>query len=290
MAAATECRRFGIGRSVFVLLLASTTTGASQQVVDLDFNATVERPAYLENGPVVAIDEAHSNFHTAGGQYKPFADLLTNDGYRIVPSTRSFAKDSLQGVHVLVIANAVVRDRPSSAAFTEDECDVVREWVSGGGSLLLIADHAPYGSAAENLAGRFGVTMGKGWVFDDANTPGEVTTHLVFSRENGLLGDHPVLRGRDASEVVQNIRSFSGQSLGVPAGATALMRLSPSAREAADPAALDAEAAAARLTGSGSGRGARSRSVAGQAHGLAMTFGKGKVVILGEAGNVRCCP
>ena len=52
---------------------------AQQQIVDPDFKAAVERHASLRGGPTVAIDEAHSNFHTAGGQYKPFADLLTMD-------------------------------------------------------------------------------------------------------------------------------------------------------------------------------------------------------------------
>jgi hypothetical protein len=184
---------------------------------------------------------------------------------------------------VLVIANAVVRESPSSSAFTAEECDVVRDWVRDGGSLLLIADHTPFGSAAEILAGRFGVTMGKGWVFDHGAKPGEITTQLVFSRQNGLLGEHPIIGGRDAAETIQTVRSFSGQSLGVPKGATALMILSPSAREAADNAALDAEAAGARLSGSDGKRGSHSRSVAGQAQGLAMTFGEGRVVVLGEA-------
>jgi hypothetical protein len=263
-----------------VLLLAETT-GAGQQVVDSDFKTTVERPAYRGNGPTVAIDEAHSNFHTAGGQYKPFADLLVNDGYRVVPSTRKFDRNGLQGIDVLVIANAVVRESPSSSAFTEEECDIVRDWVRDGGSLLLIADHTPFGGAAEILAGRFGVTMGKGWVFDEGTKPGEIATQLVFSRQNRLLGEHPIIRGRDAAETIQTVRSFSGQSLGVPTGATALMILSPSAREAADNAALDAEAAAARLNDGE--RGSRSRSVGGQAQGLAMTFEKGRVVVLGEA-------
>jgi hypothetical protein len=265
----------------FILLVALAEAG--QQVVDPDFNTTVERPAYRANGPTVAIDEAHSNFHTAGGQYEPFANLLTNDGYRVVASTRKFGRGVFQSVDVLVVANAVVRDNPSSSAFTDEECEAVRDWVRDGGSLLLIADHTPFGSAAELLAGRFGVTMGKGWVFDDGPKPGEIMTQLVFSRQNGLLGDHPVLRGRDASEAVSTVRSFSGQSLGVPKGATVLMKLSPSAREAADTASLEAEDAAARLNEAVGTRGSRSQPVAGRAQGIAMTFGKGKVVVLGEA-------
>jgi hypothetical protein len=53
------------------------------------------------------MDEAHRNFHTASGRYKPFADLLQNDGYLFVSNTRAFKVDALKGVDVLVIANAM---------------------------------------------------------------------------------------------------------------------------------------------------------------------------------------
>jgi hypothetical protein len=41
--------------------------------------------------------------------------------------------------------------------------------------------------------------MGKGWAFDRA-PGGGVTTQLVYTKENGLLGNHPIFRGRDASK------------------------------------------------------------------------------------------
>jgi hypothetical protein len=264
------------GVSTFLLAVPS----GQQQIVDPDFKAVVDRPAYRRNGPTVAIDEAHSNFHTASGQYKPFADLLTNDGYRVVASTRKFAAGSLEGVVVLVVANANARNF-TDPAFTETECDVVRDWVREGGSLLLIADHAPFGTSAANLAGRFGVAMGKGWVFEP--TSGSVTTQLTFSRQNGLLGVHPLLNGRDTSEEVKTIKAFTGQSLGPPEGATILMKLSATAREASNTDDLNAEAEARSVTALPGTAGARSVPVAGRAQGLAMSFGKGKIVVLGEA-------
>jgi hypothetical protein len=260
---------------------------AQQQIVDPDFKAVVASPAYSRSGPIVAIDEAHSNLHTAGGQYKPFVDLLTNDGYRVIASTRKFETGMRAGIDVLVIANArdltaLLAGNLSSPAFSEHECDVVRDWVRDGGSLLLIADHAPFGNAADNLARRFGVTMGKGWVFDRA--PSGITTQLVFSRENGLLGAHPILAGRNASEVVKNVKSFTGQSLGAPRGATMLLKLSATAREAPTPDDLDAEGDATRSNDPAKGAiGSHSSPVVGRAQGVAMTFGKGRVVVLGEA-------
>jgi hypothetical protein len=265
-----------------VLLLLALPAHAQQQKADPDFKTSVEKPAYTRNGPTVAIDEAHSNFHTAADRYKPLADLLRSDGYKVVAGTRKFERGTLVGVRVLLIANANAGDF-TSPAFTEPECDVVRDWVRGGGSLLLIADHAPFGTSAANLAARFGVAMGKGWAFDSGARPGTITTQLVFSRENGLLGAHAILCGRDSSEEVKTIKSFTGQSLGLPEGAVALVKLSATAREAPTPDDLDAEAAARSATSPAGTAGAHSAAVAGRAQGLAMTFGKGKVVVLGEA-------
>jgi hypothetical protein len=270
-----------------MVLLAAASMDAQQQIVDPDFRAVVERPAYSGGGPTVAIDEAHSNFHTASGQYAPFAQLLRNDGYQVVASTRVFDTGALSGVGVLVIANArnltaLLAGDLSKPALTEQECDVVTEWVRAGGSLLLIADHAPYGNAVDNLAQRLGIAMGKGWAFDRTGTSG-ITTQLVFSRENGLLGTHPILSGRNRSEAIRSIRSFTGQSLSVPAGATILMKLAASAREAATPNDLDAEDAASRNVDSSAAFGSRSKGVQGLAQGLALPFGQGRVVVLGEA-------
>jgi hypothetical protein len=267
--------------------LVLATRLLAQQVVDSSFKASVDRPAYAAGaGPRVAIDEAHDNFHTAGGQYKPLADLLTADGYRVSALAQKFDARLPADLKVLVVANArnlsaMRAGDITQPAFTDRECDALRDWVRQGGSLLLIADHAPYGHAAARLGARFGVTMGKGWTFD--GTPaGEITTQLDFSRQNGLLGHHAILRGRSSSEVITHVKTFTGQSLGVPAGATILLKLSGTARDAATPDDLNAEGAATQGRDA-SERGKHSTSVGGRAQGLALSFGKGRVVVLGEA-------
>src|SRR5262249_172151 len=106
------------------------------------------------------------------------------------------------------------------------------------------------------------------------------TTQLDYSRQNGLLGKHSIISGRNAMENVRLVRAFTGQSLTVPDGATILMKLSPTARDAATPADMDAEDAAIRNR---QAYGSRSTSAAGRAQGLAMQFGKGRLVVLGEA-------
>lgn len=266
----------------------------AQQMADSSFDASVARPAYAQTHPAVVIDEAHENFHTASGRYKPFADLLKSDGYSIVPGAKKFESGCLDSARVLVIANAEAPDSDDSTArlsspksgsssaetsgpaFTEQECDVVRDWVRDGGSLLLIADHAPFGSAAEILAKRFGVDMGKGFVFDLKNSDGP-PTFLVYSRENGLLGDHPLLRGRDAAEEVKRVVAFTGQSLSVPDSAVAFMKLDKTAYESPTRAELQAAQDTTETTVG------KKNSVSGRAQGVAMKFGKGRVVIMAEA-------
>src|SRR3954451_19958 len=91
--------------SFFILLLSLSAFG--QQLADPEFNSSVANPAYTKNSPRVIFDEAHHNFHTTEGRYKPFVDLLMNDGYRIVRNREPFTKTSLSSFKVLVIANAL---------------------------------------------------------------------------------------------------------------------------------------------------------------------------------------
>src|SRR5216683_6015578 len=172
---------------------------------DPSFDSSVPNPAYVSEHPRVVFDIAHRNWHTPDGRYLPLADLLRHDGYTIETNKWPFSAASLAQVHCLVIANAMGPDgyegRP---AFTEEEETALAEWVRQGGALLLIADHAPFGGAAGRLSKRFGVTMFFTFARDDRNSDGD-NERLVFSRANGLLGDHPITRGRDAVERVSTV-------------------------------------------------------------------------------------
>jgi hypothetical protein len=252
---------------LFILLVS--VSAQAQQMADPEFNTTVANPAY-KNGPRVMFDEAHHNFHTTDGRYKPFVDLMTNDGYRIVRNRQPFTKTSLSSFKLLIIANALgaeeIDDTGADApAFTEEEGQVVHDWVKGGGALLLIADHAPFGGAAAGLATRFGVDMSKGYTFDPTNSVAGSPSQLIFSRENKLLATHPIAEGRNEEERVNLLRSFTGQSLKGPEGSVALLSLSDAAT---DSPGFDRKTPV---------------SAAGRAQALVMKFGKGRVVVQGEA-------
>src|SRR2546428_13998223 len=109
-----------------LLLIFVDVAAHCQQIADPHFNSSVEHPAYTKKHPKVLFDEAHNNFHTAGGRYKPFADLITNDGYQVTPNKQKFTKQTPTGFNILVISNALgapVMGSPeaSNPAFTEEE-------------------------------------------------------------------------------------------------------------------------------------------------------------------------
>lgn len=248
---------------------------SAQQIADPAFRATVEHPAYTRNFPRVFFDEAHNNFDTVAGRYKPFADLIGSDGYHIVAGRKSFTKESLDTFKVLVTANALgaedVDDEGAErSAYTDEECDAVRDWVRNGGALLLMADHKPFSRAAANLAKRFGVDMTGDFTADAANAENARKDFIVYSQQNHLLLGHPITEGRDDNEKIKRVIVFTGQSLKGPDGSIAFLKLADSAVDIAEhPPWLDEPL--------------KQTSAAGRAQALAFKFGKGRVVVMGDA-------
>jgi hypothetical protein len=173
-----------------ILLLA-----ACSKDYDSDYDVSVARPAYTSSShPRVLVDAAHHNRHTITNTYKPFAKLLENDGYEVDTLDDVVTAAALDAA-VFVIPSAMGTDDTSAAAaFTPAEIDAIDAWVRRGGSLLLITDHYPFGTAVRDLARRFGVTMSEGMTLDPVHHDRESRddSQLVFSRENGLLGEHAI--------------------------------------------------------------------------------------------------
>ena len=241
---------------------------------DLSFDAKVAQPAYRDRHPSVLLDGAHWNYHALGGaanRFKPFANLVISDGYRVTPNRQKFTKAVLGPYEILVIGNAMggaqrLTAEAARPALTAEECNAVRDWVQAGGSLLLVAEQHPFGAAARELARRFNVEMSDGTVSDTVNSDADDFSDLIFTRENGLLGDHPITRGTKKEESLSQVLSFTGQSLKGPAGSEAFLKLSDTA--------VDQQIGG--VTG-------QEEPAKGRAQGLALTLGQGRVVILGDA-------
>jgi hypothetical protein len=232
---------------------------------DPDFDVSVAHPAFTSKHPAVLFDEAHQNFHTASGRYKVFADLITNDGARVTPNNQPVTPDLLGKYDLFITANAPQKSPESPSAFTPAECDAIANWVRDGGALLLITDHEPFGSGSAELGKRFGVNMSLMVTVDPKN---ETQNGLLFSRDKHQLGDHPILNGRDQSERINRVLTFTGQSLQGPPGSVQLLKFADTAMDR------------------GFGRNGKKVSAAGRAQGIAFKFGKGRVVVMGEAGDL----
>ncbi len=255
--------------------LAPRATGGPQ-VSDTAFRPTLPAPAFaVADAPLVLLDEAHNNFHTVDGRYATFARILRSDGLRVQPLRERFTATSLARAKVLVIANAVAdRNRnnanwtlPTPSAFDASEIAAVKSWVEGGGALLLIADHMPFGGAAEELATAFGIVMSNGYATDSTCSADE----FHFTRANGLLGDHPITRGRTAAERVTSVRSFTGQAFSVNGTFSPLLTVPAGSVSLLPSRAWEFTGTTPRVPASGLQQGA------------ALIVGRGRVAAFGEA-------
>ncbi len=249
---------------------------------ELAYRGTVQAPAWVSGGPAVLIDDAHWNSATGAGGLVAFAGLLAADGYVVLPGANATRAETLADARVAVIANPLAlsglarrlaaRVNLSRLPMFDDdalmtqEIDTTIQWIENGGSLLLAVDEDPIARGSKGLAQRLGVGLRGQLVIDTGHSESRFPERLVFSRETGLIGVHPIMDGFPDAPPVNRVVTFGGQALAPPAGAATLLTLSPSATEVAhrgDPATSGA-------------------SVGGLAQALAFERGRGRVVVLGE--------
>jgi hypothetical protein len=279
------------GRAVIAAFIAAGMSGVAQrglakegqprplaadmQEADTLAGPAVAEPAYAAGkGPVVLIDEAHGNYHTAKGRYRPFAELLRRDGYVVSPQPAMFTATAFDPGTILVIANALAPQNqndwslPTHSAFTREEIETLRKWVAEGGSLLLIADHMPFGGAARALGAAFGIHMADAYAMDSTLVNGIMT----FKRSDGSLAAHPITNGRHAGEHVDSLRAYSGQAFrAVGIAAEPLMLLAPNSMLLLPVRSEERSDKTPRL------------SAAGMLQGAAFRYGRGRLAVFGEA-------
>lgn len=259
---------------LLVLSILALSAAFSQQVADTAFHPPVPHPAYeTGKGPRVVIDGAHQNFHTVDGRYLPFADLLRRDGYVVRGGKDGFSRKTLAAIDILVISNALAERNantenwtlPTPSAFTDAEIAAIRDWVSDGGSLLLIADHMPMAGAAEKLGAVFGIRWSNGFALDEKH-PGP----LVFRRDTGLAA-HPVTDGRNPDERVDTVATFTGSAFQGDADTRPLLTFQEPVVSLMPSTAWEFTAETPRLP------------VAGWLQGAVRRCGRGRVAVFGEA-------
>ncbi len=245
----------------------------AQQVADTLFRPLLQNPVYLKGeGPVVLIDEAHQNFHTLTGRFKPFASLLERDGYRVKPLQQGLTRESLAPGKIVVIANALHPENekqwslPTPSAFTTQEIETINEWVKEGGSLFLIADHMPFPGAAEKLAASFGFRFYNGFAMKKRKSGKD-----LFTLESGLQAC-TLTQGRNETEKITSLQSFTGQAFEIPATAHPVMVLTADYQLLQPHTAWEFKKNTTKVM-----------SAANLVQGAYMPYEKGRIVVFGEA-------
>jgi hypothetical protein len=246
----------------------------AQQIGDSTYNPVIKNPAYTKpEGPVVFIDEGHNNFHTMSGRYKPFAEILQKDGYNVKPYLGTFSITGLDSCKIIVVSNALNQRNteewtlPTPSAFTGKEIDQIVEWVGNGGSLFLIADHMPFPGAASELAEKFGFKLNNGFAFDTSKQ----ASPDLFTRKDKTLGDNFITNGRNESERVDSIYSFTGEGFPIPEDAAAVLVLNKNFICLMPDTAWDFRSTTPKI------------SAAGWSQGAVKKYGRGRVAVWGEA-------
>ena len=257
-----------------VFLLFISTFSFGQMLNDSPFNASILNPKYKkQKGPNILIDAGHHNFIVELGLIKPFVDLSTNDGYQPKIDSGVFTSAYLANYQMLLITPAMPfkfgskKEVTTEITFTPDELIALKDWVTKGGSLIMLSEHAPIDKSMTPLFNTFGIQLSIGAVVDSVNYDTSikfpnVETILLFNSSNGLLNtNHPIITGANKNEIVDNIETYTGCALSGE-GYTNIFKLSPSAKirkwNASQP------------------------SGGGDSQCLAGNVGKGKVIALGD--------
>lgn len=194
---------------------------SAQQVPDTAWRFANPSPRYAAGkGSTVLVDAAHHNFHTLPNRYRPFGNVLAADGYQVKSGDAPVTAAVLQTCKVFVVSNALDSSNlgnwqlPTPSAFSVAEVQAIRDWVQGGGRLLLIADHMPFAGGAQALGQAFGFEFENCFAFDNRNRNTE-----RFLRSNQSLADNDLTRG------VDTVVTFTGSAFKIPKGATPILSL-----------------------------------------------------------------
>jgi hypothetical protein len=241
------------------------------------YDPKIITPAYPKNkGPHIYLDEGHYNRHTYGGlgSFIAFKNVLSKDGYQVVSFKDQFTTNSLQDVRLMVIALAQNKKNvgesrwfnPTFSAFKRSEIIAVKKWVENGGSLFLIVDHHPFAGAAKDLAKEFGFRLFNGHAEDTIRYPS------YFHRTNNTLFSNVITNGRDITEKIDSIITFSGSAIKLPDDALPIMTFDDGWLLWLPDTAWNFKNIAPE-------------SISGLAQGAFINFGKGKIVIFAD-GNM----
>jgi len=241
-------------------------------IVDKHFKFKPDLKTFSGDGPVVLFDNAHLSSNTPNVQYKPLAKLLKSDGYTIKSIPYTFTENNLAEATTLVMSNVYGQNINgwfvnSDKALLPSEFMALKKWIYNGGQLLLIADHHPYPSRVDDIAGTFGFNL---W---DAQVVNKNTTNHIelINRELSTLNKHAITEGRNDNEIIDQIATFGGACMEIPPQAESIITLN------------DDYVAVFPQTTENLRATDYKQSAKGKSQGAVMKYGKGRIAIFCES-------
>jgi hypothetical protein len=193
----------------------------AQMINDPSFDSKVLQPLYKNNkGPKVLIEGGHHNFFVQKSLMNPFIDLLKSDGYNPQIDSLPITKKYLSKYDIVVLNPAMPFDYGTKKevgdlmTFSKEEIDHLYNYVNKGGSLFILAERSPFVNAMAPLLNKFGITASYGTLADTLHKDKEFGKNIIhYSKDNGLLtANHPILKGRNASEEINHIILIGGSA------------------------------------------------------------------------------
>ena len=235
--------------------------------------------------PVIVFAEGHNNFgDDRDSSNAEMEQFLAREGFELRQYMGEITREALQGVSILHTDNALAPENqneldwtlPTPSAFTPEEISIIYDWVHDGGSLLMVIEHMPFGGSYEDLAKAFNVETSNGFAVDKRllNGYSEETIDdagwFVFRQDNGALGDHPILTGRQPHERIAFLATDVGSAFRLPNCAVSLMTFGSDAISLEPSVSWKFDPMTPR------------RSVSGWSQGGVMKVGKGRLAVLGD--------
>lgn len=256
-------------------LAAQITKGDADSLFDPSlYDPEIDNPSYPYNkGPLIHLDEGHHNRHTYGGlgSFIAFKRVLSKDGYQVSSFKDQLTARNLKEIRLLVISCAQNEKNlwpdwynPTYPALKRSEVEAILNWVEQGGSLFLIIDHHPFPGAVQELAMKFGFRLYNGHAEDTLRYPG------YYHRANNSLHSNIITEGRDPSERIDSIITFSGSAIRIPDDASPIITFNEGWVQWLPDTAWNLE-------------DVEPESISGLAQGAYMNYGRGKLVIFADA-------
>ncbi len=260
-------------QAVLFFIFLNPIVALSQQGPDTSYIFKITAPVYKKDkGSIIAIDEGHNNIHTANGKYSPLKRLLEEDGYRVI-SLDTLTKESLSQCKIFITANPLHVTNikrwilPTPSAFSDTEIEILKDWVSKGGKLFVITDHMPCAGAVETLINTFGFEISNGFV----TGPG-VGDYIRFKTKDGSLAPNTITNGRNQTERVDSVSTFTGSAFKIPAHAESILTFKGNFTSMMPDTAWRFNKKTPRIL------------INEWSQGAILKQGKGKVAVFGEAG------